>query len=163
VCLIDPNETSSFTYNLNRCGRTDKGVSALSNVLSLNIRKLKDEDYLVRMNRCLPTDIRMLAWTEVDDSFDARFSCVYREYNYFFFQQQMNVSLIAQSAKKLLGLHDFRNFGKKDENVFRPDDEEQNFMRRIYVFRTQLVTRNKTNPGLNIYKCVISGSAFLWH
>jgi tRNA U38,U39,U40 pseudouridine synthase TruA len=48
----------------------------------------------------------------------------------------MNVALIAESAKKLLGLHDFRNFAKKDENVFRPDDEEQNFLRRIYIFRT---------------------------
>lgn len=66
----------------------------------------------------------MLAYTEVDDSFDARFSCVYREYNYFFFQQQMDVKLIAKSALKLLGLHDFRNFCKKDENVFRPDDED---------------------------------------
>ncbi len=75
----------------------------------------------------------------------------------------MNVALIAESAKKLLGLHDFRNFAKKDENVFRPDDEEQNFLRRIYIFRTQLVCRNPTNSNLNIYKCVIRGSAFLWH
>ena len=46
VCLIDPNQNSTFTYNLNRCGRTDKGVSALGNVMSINIRKLKDDDYL---------------------------------------------------------------------------------------------------------------------
>jgi tRNA pseudouridine38/39 synthase len=85
VCLIDPNEVSSFSCSLNRCGRTDKGVSALNNVLSLIIRKLPTEDYLIRINRCLPDDIRMLAWTYVDDSFDSRFSCVYREYNYFFF------------------------------------------------------------------------------
>lgn len=124
VCLIDPNEHSSYSCYLNRCGRTDKGVSALCNVLSIDLRHLPAEDYLVRINRVLPPDIRMLAWTYVDDSFDARFSCIYREYNYFFFQQQMNVDLIARSAKKLLGLHDFRNFCKRDENVFRPDDEE---------------------------------------
>ena len=75
----------------------------------------------------------------------------------------MDVRLIAKSAQKLLGLHDFRNFCKKDENVFRPDDEEQNFMRRIYTFRTQLVSRNQMNPGLSVYKCIIRGSAFLWH
>lgn len=84
VCLIDPHEPDCFNYKLNRCGRTDKGVSALGNVMSLSIKRLKDEDYLVRMNRCLPPDIRMLQWAEVGDSFDARFSCVYREYNYFF-------------------------------------------------------------------------------
>ena len=122
VCLIDPNEKSSYACCLNRCGRTDKGVSALNNVLSIVLRKLPKGDYLTRINRCLPEDIRMLAWTEVDDSFDARFSCVYREYNYFFFQQQMDVKKIAAAAKKLIGLHDFRNFCKKDESVFRPDD-----------------------------------------
>lgn len=85
VCLIDPNEQSSFACNLNRCGRTDKGVSALTNVLSLICRKLPNEDYILRINRCLPHDIRVLEWTYVDESFDSRFSCVYREYNYFFF------------------------------------------------------------------------------
>lgn len=124
VCLINPDEPTSFSCNFNRCGRTDKGVSALANVCSLIVRKLPQRDYISRINRCLPEDIRMLAYTEVDDSFDARFSCVYREYNYFFFQQQMDVKLIAKSALKLLGLHDFRNFCKKDENVFRPDDED---------------------------------------
>ncbi len=85
VCLINPSEQSSYSCYLNRCGRTDKGVSALSNVLSIELRHLPAEDYLVRINRVLPPDIRMLAWTYVDDSFDARFSCIYREYNYFFF------------------------------------------------------------------------------
>jgi tRNA pseudouridine38/39 synthase len=86
VCLINPNEQSSYASCLNRCGRTDKGVSALNNVLSIILRKLPDGDYLTRINRELPPDIRMLGWTEVDNSFDARFSCVFREYNYFFFQ-----------------------------------------------------------------------------
>jgi tRNA pseudouridine38/39 synthase len=98
VCLIDPDEPTSFSCKFNRCGRTDKGVSALANVCSLMIRKLPLGDYVARINRCLPEDIRILAYSEVDDSFDARFSCVYREYNYFFFQQQMDVKLLATSA-----------------------------------------------------------------
>ena len=40
VCLINPDEPTSFSCNFNRCGRTDKGVSALANVCSLTIRKL---------------------------------------------------------------------------------------------------------------------------
>lgn len=75
----------------------------------------------------------------------------------------MDVRLIAEHSKKLLGLHDFRNFCKRDDNVFRPDDEDQNFLRRIYSFRTQLVSKNQMNPALSVYKCVIKGSAFLWH
>jgi tRNA pseudouridine38/39 synthase len=46
VCLIDPNDQSSYACCLNRCGRTDKGVSALGNVLSINLRHLPTEDYL---------------------------------------------------------------------------------------------------------------------
>ena len=48
----------------------------------------------------------------------------------------MNVPRLAKAALKLLGLHDFRNFCKKDESVFKPDDEETNYMRRIYIYRT---------------------------
>jgi|LauGreDrversion4_2_1035121.scaffolds.fasta_scaffold68023_2 tRNA pseudouridine38/39 synthase len=147
----------------NRCGRTDKGVSALANVCSLNVRHLPKNDYVVRINRCLPEDIRILAFAEVDETFDARFSCVYREYNYFFLQQNMNVQKIAQAALKLVGLHDFRNFAKRDDSNLRPDDEEQNCIRRIYSFRTMLVSKNASTPELNVYKCVIRGSAFLWH
>jgi tRNA U38,U39,U40 pseudouridine synthase TruA len=75
----------------------------------------------------------------------------------------MDVKKISESALKLLGLHDFRNFCKKDENAFRPEEEDQNFMRRMYTFRTQLVSKNQMNPALSVYKCVIRGSAFLWH
>ena len=46
VCLINPEETTSFSCSFNRCGRTDKGVSALANVCSLLIRKLPNLDYV---------------------------------------------------------------------------------------------------------------------
>lgn len=36
-------------------------------------------------------------------------------------------------------------------------------MRRIFSFRTQLVQRNEQCAPLSIYKCVIKGTAFLWH
>ena len=140
---------------------TDKGVSALRNVCSLFVRKLKGNDYTQRINRVLPHDIRMLGHCIVPASFDARFSCVFREYNYFFFAQNMNIQLIAESAKTFIGLHDFRNFCKKDDSVLRCDDEEQNFVRRIFSFRTQLVRKNTKYPKLSIYKCVIKGTAFL--
>lgn len=65
----------------------------------------------------LPIDIRILGHSEVPPAFDARFSCIFREYNYFFFAERMNVRLMAESAQKLVGLHDFRNFCKKDESM----------------------------------------------
>lgn len=116
IFLIDP-EGDMFKLRYTRCGRTDKGVSALGNVCSLFVRRLKGDDYTQRMNRVLPQDIRILGHAEVGPSFDARFSCIFREYNYFFFAETLDVRLMAESAKKLIGLHDFRNFCKKDDSM----------------------------------------------
>ena len=44
IFLIDP-DGDMFKLRYTRCGRTDKGVSALGNVCSLFVRKLKDDDY----------------------------------------------------------------------------------------------------------------------
>ena len=44
IFLIDP-EGDMFKLRYTRCGRTDKGVSALGNVASLFVRKLKGDDY----------------------------------------------------------------------------------------------------------------------
>ena len=66
TCMIDPDpeaKISSCVYT--RCGRTDKGVSALANVCSLTVRDLPDQDYCMRLNHCLPPDIRILAFAKI--------------------------------------------------------------------------------------------------
>ncbi|KAL5635274.1 hypothetical protein ACGC1H_003089 [Rhizoctonia solani] len=40
--------------------------------------------YIHILNRVLPPTIRVLAWSPVADEFDARFSCQWRHYKYFF-------------------------------------------------------------------------------
>ena len=115
--MIDPDSNDMFSLRYTRCGRTDKGVSALGNVCSLVVREFKNNDYTARINKVLPDDIRMLGHAIVPASFDSRFSCIFREYNYFFFAQQLDVKLMAKSAQKLVGLHDFRNFCKKDDSI----------------------------------------------
>ncbi|KAF8672237.1 Pseudouridine synthase [Rhizoctonia solani] len=40
--------------------------------------------YIHMLNRVLPATIRVLAWSPVADDFDARFSCQWRHYKYFF-------------------------------------------------------------------------------
>lgn len=40
-----------------RAGRTDKGVSALGNVISLTLRCTGDNDHLSSINRLLPSDV----------------------------------------------------------------------------------------------------------
>ena len=52
----------------------------------------------------------------------------------------MDIVKIAKAAQKFVGkVRDFRNFCKPDDSPYRPDDEEQNFMRRMYLFQTVLV------------------------
>ena len=40
--------------------------------------------YVQILNRLLPADIRVLSWAPVGVDFNARFSCLYRTYKYFF-------------------------------------------------------------------------------
>ena len=74
-----------------RCGRTDKGVSAFKQVISLNIRSIEKLDpgdaslvqvatierekelpYISILNSTLPDNIRILGWSDVKVDFDAR-------------------------------------------------------------------------------------------
>ena len=97
----------------------------MGNVCSLYVRELKDKNYCSALNHCLPEDIRIIAYCEVPEHFDARFSCIYREYKYFFAEGTMNIDHIKSACTKLIGLHDFRNFCKKDESFkANPDDDK---------------------------------------
>ncbi|KAJ1126208.1 hypothetical protein NDU88_004616 [Pleurodeles waltl] len=90
--LVESRQTASH----HRCGRTDKGVSAFGQVISLdhcsavsdgkgvtpckgaqktdqNITEIR---YPHILNRVLPTDIRVLTWAPVETDFSARFRCL---------------------------------------------------------------------------------------
>jgi tRNA pseudouridine38/39 synthase len=115
-----------------KCGRTDRGVSALGNVFALRVRNIQRKGspppaflpYCSMLNRHLPKDIRILGYTLVPEYFDARFSCIYREYKYFFNPETMDLTRMALAARKLIGTHDFRNFCKKDESQQFDENEE---------------------------------------
>lgn len=93
-CRLIESETNFAKCVYTRCGRTDKGVSALANVCSLIVRRLPAGDYCTRINHCLPKDIRILAYADVPPQFDARFSCIFREYKYFFHLNKMDIQKI---------------------------------------------------------------------
>lgn len=83
TCLIEERETSNY----HRCGRTDKGVSAFSQVISIDVRSkfapelqmnedsLKNEmNYCEALNRVLPANIKCLSWAPCEKSaYSARF------------------------------------------------------------------------------------------
>lgn len=112
------------------------------------------EIYCTMMNSVLPPEIRVHGYTEVPPYFDARFSCLYREYKYFFNLKSMDLDKMKQAAEKLVGVHDFRNFCKKDDSSILDDDEEQNFMRRIFCIDFKPVFGEEgrhSHPLLNMY------------
>ncbi|XP_074832929.1 tRNA pseudouridine(38/39) synthase isoform X2 [Carettochelys insculpta] len=171
------------TSNYHRCGRTDKGVSAFGQVISLDLRSnlsegkkvnghelgLEDQTsisaneirYTHILNRVLPPDIRVLAWAPVEPSFSARFSCLKRTYRYFFPRADLDVGLMDTAAQKYVGTHDFRNFCKMDVA-----NGVSNFQRTILTAQVQLVDRGG-EAGLHdpfqLYQFEVSGQAFLYH
>ena len=146
TCLI-AGDSNIKESGYSRCGRTDKGVSALGNVFSLFVRESKGKDYCQKLNHALPEDIRIIAYSEVPEHFDSRFSCIYREYKYFFAQGTMDINRIMSACKKLLGLHDFRNFCKKDESFKFEEDEgdedSANYLRRVFNYSVEPIHINQ--------------------
>ncbi|KNA09061.1 hypothetical protein SOVF_157010 [Spinacia oleracea] len=166
--LVDDRKGSQYS----RCGRTDKGVSAAGQVIALYLRSnLKAEtnsdrivfegqyegeiDYVRILNKVLPNDIRIIGWSPAPVDFHARFGCLSREYKYFFWSDDLDLSAMQTAAKKFLGEHDFRNFCKMDAvNV-------HNYKRRITSF--DIIPSSEKFRDKELWAIVIRGSAFLWH
>ncbi|XP_023289103.1 tRNA pseudouridine(38/39) synthase isoform X2 [Orussus abietinus] len=164
-CCIESRENCNY----HRCGRTDKGVSAFSQTISLDIRsKLSPENqhnlqeelpYCKLLNRLLPRDIRCVAWSPAQNNVSARFNCKYRTYKYLFPRGDLNVKVMNEATKYLLGHHDFRNFCKMDvaNGVTR-------FDRTISTANISEHRRDfKTTSSYDICELTITSQAFLWH
>ena len=101
------------TYeNISFASRTDRGVGALSQVISFNSSFIP---ILSEINSFLPSDIRVLAMATVPNDFNPRHKAIMRTYSYllvinetFDLKKAMNVVDIFS------GTHDFGNFAKID-------------------------------------------------
>ncbi|XP_007539400.1 tRNA pseudouridine(38/39) synthase [Erinaceus europaeus] len=176
--LVESRQTSNY----HRCGRTDKGVSAFGQVISLDLRShlprgrdsedlslndgvnsaAKEIRYTHILNRVLPPDIRVLAWAPVEPSFSARFSCLERTYRYFFPCADLDVLAMNHAAQKYVGTHDFRNLCKMDvaNGVI-------NFQRTILSAQVQLVGQSlgeeRWHEPFQLCQFEVTGQAFLYH
>eukprot|EP00042_Codosiga_hollandica_P050226 m.595936 g.595936 ORF g.595936 m.595936 type:complete len:541 (-) comp58043_c0_seq27:51-1673(-) len=191
TCLIVDRPSCNYS----RCGRTDRGVSALGQVVALDVRTnlthgvgvlprdegsieqrhvsrgaplqgQSEEDlgqelnFALMINRVLPDDIRVIAWAPVPREFDARFSCIFRTYKYYFVRGNMDIERMHTAAQRLVGEHDFRNFCKVDAG-----GNVKSFVRRILGFKVKVaegITEAKV-PALQVCEMTIIGFAFLWH
>eukprot|EP00079_Xenopus_tropicalis_P029983 XP_012825700.1 PREDICTED: tRNA pseudouridine(38/39) synthase isoform X2 [Xenopus tropicalis] len=157
--LVESRQTSNY----HRCGRTDRGVSALGQVISLDLRCSGDGKPEIRyvhiLNRVLPPDIRVLSWAAVPPSFSARFSCRSRTYRYLFPCAQLDVEAMDKAARLLEGTHDFRNLCKMDVA-----NGVMNFIRTVLSARVEPVPEIPGDMGpFQLYRLQITGLAFLYH
>ncbi|KAJ8364586.1 hypothetical protein SKAU_G00134170 [Synaphobranchus kaupii] len=176
--LIQDRQSSNY----HRCGRTDKGVSAFSQVISIDLRSTQfggglgvtlpaqaegkgkpdatELPYAKMLNRVLPQDIRVLDWSAVEMGFSARFDCQSRTYRYYFPHGDLDVELMGEAAKRYEGTHDFRNLCKMDVG-----NGVLQFQRTILSATIQpaQLTKSPSPDPYNLFVFEIKGLAFLYH
>jgi tRNA pseudouridine38-40 synthase len=113
--------------NLAVAGRTDAGVHALGQVISVDVEGGPPcGRAAVALNTALPDDVVVVAAEEVPPSFHARHSAVSRSYRYrihrrrepspfelrrsYWYPRPLDVAELEACAGLLLGQHDFRAF-----------------------------------------------------
>ena len=153
--------------DFSRCGRTDAGVSAVFQIVALKVRlssqKLSSQedqtdgrfstiDFVKILNKRLPRDIRILGWQRVADDFNARFSCRWRQYHYFFPTENLDLEKMAEAASILVGTHDFHNLSIKDDSKLPCHST----IRSVYEAEI-----SRTNDGFAFLR--IKANGFLYH
>ncbi|KAJ3754153.1 pseudouridine synthase [Lentinula raphanica] len=141
-----------------KCGRTDRGVSAAGQVISLWVRSAPELNYVAILNRVLPSTIRILAWSPVSTTFSARYACKCRHYKYFFSSEHLDISKMRDAASRLLGQHDFRNLCKLD-----PAKQITIFDRRILRADIEPVEPSNSTASASMHVLNLVGTAFLYH
>ncbi|KAJ1667011.1 pseudouridine synthase deg1 [Coemansia sp. RSA 1813] len=120
--------------------------------------------YVNMLNKCLPPEIRILAWAPVRADFSARFSCKSRFYRYFFSGDGLNIEVMRDAASKYVGTHDFRNFCRLD-----PAKQIANFERTVLDIAINPVPSRVSFVGdgqsaeSKWWQLELRGTAFLWH
>ncbi|KAG7476381.1 hypothetical protein MATL_G00082270 [Megalops atlanticus] len=79
-CIPESHVTDMKKMTFQRCARTDKGVSAAGQVVSLKLWLI--DDIISKINAHLPAHIRVLGLRRVTRSFNAKLNCDARSYSY---------------------------------------------------------------------------------
>ncbi|KAM9820660.1 pseudouridylate synthase 1 homolog [Neosynchiropus ocellatus] len=79
-CIPENHGDEMKKMSFQRCARTDKGVSAAGQVVSLKLRLI--ENIIEKMNENLPAQIRVLGLKRVTQSFNSKNNCDARTYSY---------------------------------------------------------------------------------
>ncbi|KAL3619776.1 hypothetical protein CASFOL_034688 [Castilleja foliolosa] len=170
-----------------RCGRTDKGVSSVGQVISLFLRSnLKETagsngysghsfaeesfsgeiDYVKILNRVLPNDIRVIGWSPAPTDFSARdhVRTYHVMYKVQLFEQGIQVLLLERKFKRnVMEIAGKKFIGEHDFRNFCKMDAANvhNFRRHITSF--EIFSCNERFEDDELWALKIKGSAFLWH
>lgn len=132
--------TNGKSTQIDYCGRTDAGVHAFGQVIHFDVENLLEEEkVLLGINFFLNKNHEQVALKfveKVESSFHSRFSCVGREYKYYIYNsrikspifrgkmhhivQKIDILKMRESAKCLIGEHDFTSFRGKNCQALSP-------------------------------------------
>lgn len=79
-CIPEDHGEEMKKMSFQRCARTDKGVSAAGQVVSLKVRMI--DDIVEKINEHLPPQIRVLGFKRVTQGFNSKNNCDARTYSY---------------------------------------------------------------------------------
>lgn len=102
-----------------RTTRTDKGVHAIGNVISVKLLTNGHDELSIKetINRHLPQDIRLWQVQRVNQNFNARKACGSRKYEYII--PTYNLELGVESLRDILESNMIKSFNKHDLDIIR--------------------------------------------
>jgi len=154
--------TARTDFELYGSGRTDAGVHAVAQISHLDVSTTLTAEILRRrLNDDLPADINVLAVERVSHRFHARHDAVARRYLYqiarrrtafakpfvWWVKEPLDGGLMAESAGRFAGMHDFQAFSDDD-----PDDKSTDV----------LVNSVTVGEDGDLILVRVVGSHFLW-
>ncbi len=108
--------------NYYAAGRTDKGVHALSQVVSFDTSNPNVTPRMI--NSMLPDDIWVFALAKPHSGFNARKDAISREYRYFLFLpdefSDLALTRMREASELFIGAHDFSNFSQHEDEGHSP-------------------------------------------
>jgi tRNA pseudouridine38/39 synthase len=135
--------------------------------------------YPALLNRRLPDNIRVLAWSPVASDFDARFHCQWRRYRYYFDGKGLDIAKMREAAALYVGQHDFRNFCQIDPTkpvmnferhilscqiVSAPSiDENEDATTMAQTSSNETTLSQDLRTDTRFYVLDLRGTSFLWH
>jgi tRNA pseudouridine38-40 synthase len=160
-------------------GRTDAGVHAKAQVATFSTDSpIPVDNFRIVLNDRLPPSIRVLAVEEVPPDFHARHSAIAKTYEYRLFRRDivspwlvryvahhpwpLDEPAIFQSAKCVVGEHDFTSFAAVDpDKASRDEDNNGAVPKHATNVRTIYESAWRRDGDELIYK--VRGNGFLHH